>query len=383
MTDGRLDPAEIKAHQEKVAKWERETAAWKARRQEAVGRLKAHGKDTTFAGGRRKLLTAAELEQLRKVGDPQAIYDQYVRHLEDFMQMHLDSGGIEPVRISYSKPHLRSARAYAARGGAKMNVKASARRVRRCSSSGRSAWAATTTSTPARDPRERHAQRLRVGLGMHQLLVGGCGTYRHRGCRGRVAVSEKNMAAGQAEHRLSAQSDIKRSPATGEAGLQRNSADELTAMGKAGTGDVTTEPPTSCRRPPGSDARVDEAVPQASYERPCASTSALISLFPARIGNTLGSLPLAFVAGAGPHQLQAGDPHDEARWRGAVSRRTTSTATARAAASSETRITSSGGMVGCAAPRSTARISRALRPTGPRPPDHRGQGKRIGRPPRA
>lgn len=332
------DPEEIKAHRRAVVNHKRKLKRYDERIERAKAKADAHRTHEAEAAKRGRVLTEAEREQFAKVSDPEAIYQQYERALEDFLQMHLDSGGIEPARIAYTKATLKSVRRKAARGGARLNPKADARRMPPVhASTGRSFASGNYLIDAASPIRESlHAQRLRVGLGVHRLMVEHVAQEVPAGYRikqGEVAVTKQNMATlatayhqldpnlvgDQVAYEASKSAWRRREPTRHdedkgddevasydrERQLRTDHTAELERVKE--TGDVTSGP--------------SYVVPKATWDRMIDWTKpvslnvyskamreyqrALISIYPGTvIGNTIGSLPLAWAAGAGPQSFR-------------------------------------------------------------------------------
>lgn len=301
---------------EAQAKWHSDLGKWRTKT--ATARAKASVAERQVKDRQSRLgdLHEADRKQFEEAPNRAEDFANYGAALHAFAQRHVESGGIEPARVEYTKT---PASTRVVRGTGAMPIKKSAGKAKASSgSSFRSGNFRIDSTSPLRESIQ--AQRLSAGMRAYKLAVAHTGSHvpaNYVVKPGEVAMSEQNLRTlANVETHVS------------EGGVSavdayRNEHSLRTALtGKLEdtehvkqAGDTTVRP--SIVIPEGTYKRMldySRPVSRNAYDRVMRQYQrTLVSLFPGTmIGNTLGSAPLAMVAGAG-----AFDARNAARVMGA------------------------------------------------------------------
>lgn len=279
--------------------------AWRVKEKRASAKAQQSGKTWTDLEGRGKTLSAADLEQHRLVPDPVDTFNQYSDALKAFGKHHVEQGGVAPARVEYTKARL-TKRAYR-RGIGRHPLKANARSPRQQATTGKS-FASGNYMIDATSPlRESvHAQRLRTGIGAYRVAVDQVGKHVPAGYT--VGPNEVAVPVGNLASLAKAETKVEHVSGSDNYAAETSLRDQFAKRLELAPGRqaVTVEP--SIILPKGTWDRVvayTRPVSQSNYDRAMGQYQRwLISLFPGTtIGNTLGSVPLALFAGAGPRDF--------------------------------------------------------------------------------
>jgi hypothetical protein len=293
--------AELKAHDAKEPPKPRGVA-----RQQ--GKAAAHRTQIDQQTKRLDELTTAERDRLAAAGTRQGITDAYDSAVQEFAKRHLDSGGLAPARVAHAIKTSRIHNPFAAKNAAGVRV-TSKTDPREHFESGNSLYSGQYVIDPALPLRENMSvQRLRASIGARQALSELHGSPVAKSDRQRE-VPQGNVFVSTTNARVireTIQKIDKETPVDeasfyeSETALRQKAYDAMKGVGQ----DIIKAGEEGELIPQGMYMRVLEWTQpetRSNWDRANRQYQrALIGIYPSTIvGNTLGTLPLPLIAGAG------------------------------------------------------------------------------------